>query len=274
MKNILIALLSVVFVFGCSNNPNVVTLKSGLKYNDEKVGTGTEAKDGDLVEINFKGWLIKDSTNLFSDWSVDSTKRMDLIADSYAMNQPMKFVCGSENFIKGSEEGIVGMKVGGQRTIIIPSYLAYGPEGMGPIPPNSSIKVFIELISAKEAVVAKMWDVDSSLFKSTASGLKYAVIKEGEGELIGKDKQVSVHYSGFLLDGVKFDSSVERDEPFVFVAGAGMVIPGWDEGIQLLKKGSKARFIVPSNLGYGDRDLGKIPPNSTLIFDVEVLDVK
>ncbi|HRP92755.1 MAG TPA: FKBP-type peptidyl-prolyl cis-trans isomerase, partial [Ignavibacteriaceae bacterium] len=80
--------------------------------------------------------------------------------------------------------------------------------------------------------------------------------------------------SGFLLDGTKFDSSVERDEPFTFVAGVGQVIPGWDEGVQLMKKGSKARLIVPSNLAYGDRDLGKIPPNSTLIFDVEVLDVK
>lgn len=274
MKSILIALFSVVLIFGCSNNPDSVTLKSGLKYNDVKVGTGTEAKNGDLIEVHFKGWIIKDSSDLFGDWSVDSTKKVDLIADSYAMNQPMKFVLGTESFIKGSEEGIVGMKAGGQRTIIVPSNLAYGPQGMGPIPPNSSIKVLIELVSSKEAVVAKMWDVDSTLFKTTASGLKYAVIQEGEGELVAKEKQATVHYSGFLLDGTKFDSSVERDEPFTFVAGVGQVIPGWDEGVQLMKKGSKARLIVPSNLAYGDRDLGKIPPNSTLIFDVEVLDVK
>ena len=274
MKSILIALFSVVFIFGCSNKPDSVTLKSGLKYNDIKVGTGTEAKNGDLIEIQFKGWIIKDSSDLFGDWSVDSTKKADLIADSYAMNQPMKFVLGTESFIKGSEEGIVGMKAGGQRAIVVPSNLAYGPQGMGPIPPNTSIKVLIELVSTKEAVVAKMWDVDSTLFKTTASGLKYAIIQEGEGELVGKEKQATVHYSGFLLDGTKFDSSVERDEPFTFVAGVGQVIPGWDEGVQLMKKGSKARFIVPANLAYGDRDLGKIPPNSTLIFDVEVLDVK
>jgi len=274
MKSILIALFSVVFIFGCSNNPDSVTLKSGLKYNDVKVGTGAEAKNGDLIEVHFKGWIVKDSSDLFGDWSVDSTKKADLIADSYAMNQPMKFVLGTESFIKGSEEGIVGMKAGGQRAIVVPSNLAYGPQGMGPIPPNTSIKVLIELVSTKEAVVAKMWDVDSTLFKTTASGLKYAIIQEGEGELVGKEKQATVHYSGFLLDGTKFDSSVERDEPFTFVAGVGQVIPGWDEGVQLMKKGSKARFIVPANLAYGDRDLGKIPPNSTLIFDVEVLDVK
>jgi peptidylprolyl isomerase len=274
MKSILIALFSVVFIFGCSNSPDSVTLKSGLRYSEVKVGTGAEAKNGDLIEIQFKGWIIKDSSNLFSDWSVDSTKKADLIADSYAMNQPMKFVLGTESFIKGSEEGIVGMKTGGQRTIIIPSYLCYGPEGMGPIPPNTNIRVLVELVSTKEAVTAKMWDVDSTLFKTTASGLKYVIVKEGEGELVGKEKQATVHYSGFLLDGTKFDSSVERDEPFTFVAGVGQVIPGWDEGVQLMKKGSKARFIVPSNLAYGDRDLGKIPPNSILIFDVEVLDVK
>ena len=274
MKSILIVLFSVVLIFGCSNSPDSVTLKSGLKYNEVKVGTGAEAKNGDLIEIHFKGWVIKDSSDLFSDWSVDSTKKADLIADSYAMNQPMKFVLGTESFIKGSEEGIVGMKAGGQRTIIIPANLGYGAEGMGPIPPNSSIRVLIELVSTKEATVAKMWDVDSTLFKTTKSGLKYAIIKEGEGELVAKDNQATVHYSGFLLDGSKFDSSVERDEPFTFVAGVGQVIPGWDEGVQLMKKGSKARLIVPANLAYGDRDLGKIPPNSTLIFDVEVLDVK
>lgn len=274
MKSILIALFSVVFIFGCSNSPDSVTLKSGLKYSEVKVGTGAVAKNGDLVEIHFKGWMIKDSSDLFSDWSVDSTKKADLIADSYAMNQPMKFVLGTDSFIKGSEEGIVGMKAGGQRAIVIPSNLAYGPQGMGPIPPNTSIRVLVELVSTKEAVTAKMWDVDSTLFKTTASGLKYAIINEGEGELVAKEKQVTVHYSGFLLDGTKFDSSVERDEPFTFVAGVGQVIPGWDEGVQLMKKGSKARFIIPSNLAYGDRDLGKIPPNSALIFDVELLDIK
>ena len=274
MKSILIALFSVVFIWGCSNNPDVVTLKSGLKYSDVKVGTGVEAKNGDLIEINFKGWMIKDSSSLFTDWAVDSTKKADLIADSYAMNQPIKIILGSESFIKGSEEGMVGMKAGGQRTIIIPSSLAYGPQGMGPIPPNTNIKVLIELVSSKEVTAVKMWDVDSTLFKTTASGLKYAIIQEGEGSVIEAQKQVVVHYSGFLLDGTKFDSSVERDEPLTFTAGAGQVIPGWDEGLLLLKKGSKAKFIIPSNLAYGERDLGKIPPNSTLVFDVEIVDVK
>lgn len=270
MKSILIVLFSFVFIYGCSNE---VTLKSGLKYKDIKVGSGVEAKSGDLVEIQFKGWICKDSTNLYEDWSKDSTKQQNMIADSYAMNQSMKFVLGTESFIKGSEEGVIGMKVGGQRVIIIPSKCAYGPEGMGPIPPNTDIKVVVELVSTKTAPTAKMWDVDSTLFKTTASGLKYAIIKEGKGPLVQPQQQIVVHYSGFLLDGTKFDSSVERDEPLTFMAGVGQVIPGWDEGLLLLKKGSKARLVIPDSLAYGDRDLGKIPPKSTLVFDVEIVDV-
>jgi peptidylprolyl isomerase len=274
MKKILITLFSVAVLFGCSKSPDVVTLKSGLKYNDVKIGKGTEAKNGDLVELHFKGWIVKDSSNLFADWSKDSTKKADLIADSYEMTQPLKFVLGSESFIKGSDEGIVGMKPGGQRTILIPSKLAYGPQGMGPIPPNSSIKLVVELVGAKEVKVAKMWDVDSTKFRTTKSGLKYEIIQDGTGDLVAKNQKVTVHYSGYLLDGTKFDSSVEREEPFSFVVGIGQVIPGWDEGVQMLKKGSKARFIIPPTLAYGARDLGKIPANSTLIFDVEVIEVQ
>jgi len=77
-----------------------------------------------------------------------------------------------------------------------------------------------------------------------------------------------------LLDGTLFDSSVERDEPIQFVVGQGQVIPAWDEGFLLLKKGDKARFVVPPKLGYGEMQLEKIPANSTLIFDTEIIDVK
>jgi peptidylprolyl isomerase len=270
MKSILIVLFSFVFIYGCSNE---VTLKSGVKYKDVKVGNGAEVKDGNLVEIHFKGWIVKDSSDVYTDWSMDSTKQKDMIADSYQMGQAMKFVLGSESFIKGSEEGMIGMKPGGQRIIIIPANCGYGADGMGPIPPNTDIKVYVEMVSTKEVPQVKMWDVDSTLFKTTASGLKYAIIKEGEGPLVQKQQQVKVHYSGFLLNGTKFDSSVERDEPLTFMAGVGQVIPGWDEGLLLLKKGSKAKFVIPDSLAYGDRDLGKIPPKSTLIFDVEIIDV-
>ncbi len=78
----------------------------------------------------------------------------------------------------------------------------------------------------------------------------------------------------FLLDGTKFDSSVERDDPFSFLLGMGQVIPGWEEGLKLMKKGGKARLVIPPELGYGGLAVGTIPPNSTLIFDVELVDMQ
>ncbi|HQF42548.1 MAG TPA: FKBP-type peptidyl-prolyl cis-trans isomerase [Ignavibacteriaceae bacterium] len=273
MKSILIVLLSAVFIYGCSGDHKFITLEAGLKYFDNNTGTGEAAKNGDLIEINFQGWLIKDSSNLGDDWSVDTTKNINMFANSYVMGEPVKFILGSDSFIKGSEEGMVGMMPGGKRTIIIPSKLAYGENGMGPIPPNTNLKVVVELLSAREVPAVKMWDVDSTLLKTTKSGLKYAILTEGTGENVKSNETVVVHYSGFLLDGTKFDSSVERDEPITFVAGVGQVIPGWDEGLLLLKKGSKARFVIPPDLAYGERNIGKIPPNSTLIFDVELIDI-
>jgi len=278
MKKVLFVFVVIVtaVLFGCNKGPEIVTLDSGLKYMDDSLGTGREAKDGDLVSIHFKGWMIpKDSTGeLFSDWSTDQSKSMLSLGDSKMRNQPIKFVLNSSSFIKGSDEGIVGMKTGGRRTMIIPSKLAYGEAGIGFIPPNTDLKVVVELLEVKDKVVAEMWQVDSTLFKTTASGIKYAIISQGEGPVVEAGKMVTVSYSGYLIDGTLFDSSVERDEPISFVVGQGQVIPGWDEGMLLLKKGDKARFIIPPQLGYGEMQLEKIPANSTLIFDTEIVDVK
>lgn len=126
---------------GCSNDSEIKTTESGLKYFDETVGEGRDAKVGDLISINFKGWIVKDGTNLFSDWTKDSTRLPYLIGDSYKQGQVVKFVLGEDAFIRGTDEGIVGMKPNGKRMIVIPSKLAYGEKGVGPIPPNSDLKV-------------------------------------------------------------------------------------------------------------------------------------
>lgn len=104
-----------------------------------------------------------------------------------------------------------------------------------------------------------------------ASGLIYVQKSPGAGEKPKKGQRVTVHYSGYLLNGNKFDSSVDRGEPFVFELGRGQVIAGWDEGIALMQPGEKAQLIIPSNLGYGSRNMGPIPANSTLVFDVELI---
>lgn len=107
--------------------------------------------------------------------------------------------------------------------------------------------------------------------KVTESGLQYLVLKEGNGVKPGPEDAVTVHYTGRLIDGTVFDSSVERGEPATFAVG--QVIPGWVEGLQLMSEGAAWRLFIPSNLAYGPHGTGPIQPNSTLIFDVQLIKV-
>lgn len=112
-------------------------------------------------------------------------------------------------------------------------------------------------------------------FEKTSSGLRYKIEEKGNGPKAEKGQTVSVHYKGMLPDGSVFDSSYTRNQPIDFKLGKGQVISGWDEGIQLLNVGDKARFVIPSHLAYGERGAGGvIPPNATLVFDVELVKVK
>lgn len=108
--------------------------------------------------------------------------------------------------------------------------------------------------------------------KVTESGLQYLVLKEGDGAKPGPDDVVTVHYTGRLIDGTVFDSSVERGEPATFAVG--QVIPGWVEGLQLMSEGAAWRLFIPSNLAYGAHGTGPIQPNSTLVFDVQLIKVE
>jgi FKBP-type peptidyl-prolyl cis-trans isomerase len=110
---------------------------------------------------------------------------------------------------------------------------------------------------------------------TTPSGLKYTDLQQGEGREAKSGDTVNVHYTGWLENGTKFDSSLDRRSPFSFHLGAGQVIRGWDEGVAGMKVGGKRRLTIPANLGYGARGAGGvIPPNATLIFEVELLGVK
>ncbi|MEH1008530.1 MULTISPECIES: peptidylprolyl isomerase [unclassified Winogradskyella] len=130
------------------------------------------------------------------------------------------------------------------------------------------------IAAEREAARAEL-DKLAAGFDETESGLRYQIIQKGEGKKAEKGNTVSVHYKGQLADGTVFDSSYKRNSPLDFQVGVGQVIPGWDEGICLLNVGDKARLVIPSDLGYGAAGAGGvIPPNATLVFDVELMDVK
>lgn len=130
------------------------------------------------------------------------------------------------------------------------------------------------LAEAKAAMEAELEKLAAG-FDKTDSGLRYKVIQKGSGKKAESGKVVSVHYKGQLADGTVFDSSFKRNQPIDFTLGIGQVISGWDEGVALLQEGDKARFVIPSNLAYGERGAGGvIPPGATLIFDVELMKVK
>ena len=129
------------------------------------------------------------------------------------------------------------------------------------------------IAAERDAAEAKMEQLAAG-FDKTESGLRYKMIQKGNGKKAESGKTVSVHYEGSLENGKVFDSSYPRKKPIEFRLGQGQVIEGWDEGIALLQVGDKARFVIPSQLGYGSQGAGgAIPPNATLIFDVELMDV-
>jgi peptidylprolyl isomerase len=160
------------------------------------------------------------------------------------------------------------MKVGGKRKLTIPPRLAYGEQGSGrSIPPHATLTFEIELLRI-------ITDTHSLAKEEPDPNLKIEDLKEGDGPTPKTGDTLLVHYTGWLADGTKFDSSVDRKQPFTFKLGAGEVIKGWDKGVIGMKVGGKRKLTIPPELGYGEKGSGaKIPPNATLTFEIELLKI-
>lgn len=155
----------------------------------------------------------------------------------------------------------------------------YTPKGAGATSKGNSqallwVFLIVALAIAGGVYYFKFYQPSGGPTVTTQSGLKYIDVASGTGASPAPGSTVTVHYTGTLENGAKFDSSVDRGTPYTFVIGRGQVIRGWDEGVMSMKVGGKRKLIIPPDLGYGPSGQGAIPPNATLLFDVELLDVK
>lgn len=258
----------------CDKFPgNIQKTANGLEYQLVEDKSGTNARLGDFITLHMSYFTDKDS----------------LLNNTYKMGQPITSKV-MEPMFKGSfEEGLLMLSEGdsanfwipvdsifkGQPPQARPAFLKAGSrirysvrvtriETEASIEPNQ-IKAIEAYARAKNLKLEK-----------TGSGLRYAITQPGTGSLARVGDTVKVHYVGTTLDGNKeFDNSRQRNEPFAFPVGKGMVIPGWDEGLQLLPEGTRAVLLIPSRLAYGEQGAPGSPigPNSALVFDVEVVDV-
>lgn len=263
MKKALLVLfvsLVVVVIVGCGGNlsststkntdpvPRTITTDSGLQYQDIKEGTGNVAAMG-AVTINYITFLENGTTKVQSTMDPGGV--------------PIEIILGNKDLTAGMDEGVNGMRVGGQRRLMVTPQLAYGAEGKAPsIPADASLVYYVEVVSVRP-------------WTALANGLKYIDLTVGTGADVASNSKIKVNYTGWLSNGMKFESSLDPGgSPIEFTLGQQQVIDGWDQGIPGMKVGGKRRLWIPPDLAYGSSGSPpSIPPNATLVFDVSVVEV-
>lgn len=249
------------FLDKTAREPGAQKSASGLIYFEVKGGTGAAPTASDTVRAYYKGMRI------------DGT-----VAEDPAKNgdEPVEFSLGGG--APCLTEGILKMKVGGKAKLICPSDIAYGDQGTRGIPGGAVLIFEVELVGIKnveeENQKAKEFAAHVAAEQGAqkfASGLIYKEIKAGTGERPKPEDTVKVHYIGTFPDGKVFDSSVQRGQPSEFPLRG--VIPCWTEGIPKIKVGGKAKLVCPASIAYGEQGRPGIPGGSTLIFEVELLDI-
>lgn len=285
VKKIFIILLgAVLFINGCDTK-KFEQSEDGYKYMFVNKTEGVKPEDGSVAIYNLEYKTENDS----------------LIFDSKKLGEPIAIPCTVDQWKNMGPLYKALLTAGKGDSIIlkIPTKTlfkeSFGMETPAELQDSKEITLYIgvtdvlsqnefEQIQQKKAekqvavdveIIEKYLADNGIEAQTTPSGLHYSIVKEGVGNQAKAGDKVSVHYTGTLLDGTKFDSSLDRGQPFSFDLGRGMVIPGWDEGIALLKEGGKANLYIPSSLAYGTRGAGAIiKPNSILKFEVELLKIE
>jgi len=248
-------------VFGGASEDDYTTTATGLQYIINEEGAGASPEDGELVSVHYTGWL-EDGTQF--DSSVEG-------------GQPFQFVLGQRMVIQGWDEGVAFLKEGGKGRLIIPPDLGYGPAGSGGvIPPEATLIFDVELIEILPGPPEDPEDIALSEYTATDSGLSYYDLEVGDGAVPEEGQQLLVHYTGWLEDGTQFDSSLSRGQPIVIVLGSEQALEGWHEALASMNVGGKRQIIVPPELAFGDEGAGGglIPPDATLVFQLELLDIQ
>lgn len=255
---------TVMFLFaaslGCERHDSWKT-ETGLKVTDIREGEGGLPEEGDIVSIRYTGWYLDGK-------QFDSTERL---------GAPLKARIGNKELLPGLDEGVATMRKGGKRVLILPPNLAYGEEGRpGVVPPNAWIKFEVELVDIQPGPPPILpWNDAGKEIVATQTGLQFVDFEMGQGEFPELGSTVVVQYSGFLDDGTLFDSTYRQGGPVEFELSVERLIPGWVEGLLSMQAGGKRKLIIPPFLGYGSKGYGKaIPPNVTLIYDIELLEIK
>lgn len=235
--------------------------ENGLKYIIVQKGKGAAIKDGNRAKVKYSGYFL-DGRKFDSSFDHPGAEDFD-------------FILGRHQVIEGWEKGVLGMKEGEKRQLIIPYMMAYGEAGRSPvIPPQADLVFDVELAGIEMVQLPIPYDVIGKDTQTTSTGLKYIKTKTTNNRQVVIGDTITVEYSGYFADGKLFDSSVERGDSIMLIVGKGMVIRGWDEGLLLMKKGEKARLIIPYFLAYGEEGrMPVIPPKADLIFDVYLKNV-
>lgn len=242
------------------------TMENGLKYKVLEEGTGPEAKPGQRVEVHYTGWLFQDG------------QKGEKFDSSHDRNQPFPFTINRGRVIRGWDLGVAGMQKGEKRHLIIPPDLGYGARGAGGrIPPNATLMFEVELLDITGEPDPEPEPLDMSEFKTRDNGLKVHVIEEGSGDAAEPGQMMKIHYTGHLMDdgklGRKFDASRDRGRAVDIKLGLNQPMEAWDMVLEGKKAGAEVEVIIPPELGYGEQNMGVIPPNSTLYFKLEVEEV-